>query len=39
MHPEREKALPYLDETTDVFSNQEILTLCLRFVDLSLPAT
>ena len=40
--PIREKALPYTiiaDETTDHFLNQEILTLCLRFVDLSLPAT
>lgn len=37
--PIRENALPYTviaDETTDVFSNQEILTVCLRFVDLSL---
>ena len=39
--PIREKTLPYTiiaDETTDIFLNREILTLCLRFVDLSLPA-
>ena len=33
--------MPYTiiaDETTDAFSNQEILTLCLRFVDLSSPS-
>lgn len=33
----RERDLPYTiiaDETTDKFANQEILTLCLRFVDL-----
>ena len=37
--PIRDNALPYTviaDETTDAFLNQEILTLCLRFVDLSL---
>lgn len=26
------------DETTEAYSNQEILTVCLRFGDLSLPA-
>ena len=34
----RENKLHYTiiaDETTDAFSNLEILTLCLRFVDLS----
>ena len=37
--PIRDNALPYTviaDETTDAFLNQEILTLCLRFVDLLL---
>ena len=37
----REKKLPYTVigvETTDSYLNQEILTLCLRFVDLSTPA-
>lgn len=36
----RECNLPYTviaDETTDRYSNGEILTVCLRFVDLSLP--
>ena len=39
--PKREKALSYTiiaDEATVIFSNREILTLCVRFVDLSLPA-
>ena len=38
--PVKEKSLPFTiiaDETTDGFSNQEILTLCLRYVDVSLP--
>ena len=37
----RENALPYTviaDEATDLFSNHEILTVCLRFVDLSVAA-
>ena len=36
----RENHLPYTviaDETTDSFLNQEIVTLCLRFFDLSIP--
>lgn len=36
----RECNLPFTviaDETTDPYSNREILTVCLRFVDLSAP--
>ena len=38
----RENDLPFTiiaDETTDKFSNQEILTLCLRFLDLTSSAS
>ena len=38
--PLRENALPFTiigDETTDSYANREILTVCLRFVDLSSP--
>ena len=38
----RESNLPYTviaDETTDHFSHVEVLTVCVRFVDISLPTT
>ena len=40
VQPLREQSLPYTviaDETTDHYLNQEILTLCLRYVDLKTP--
>ena len=40
VQPLQEQSLPYTviaDETTDHYLNQEILTLCLRYVDLNTP--